>query len=85
MINVVEIVLLKIFNNDSINFPINKFLYLWFTCFEDLYNASISLTNEFMIEEHEFYQMKITIQRKLNELLILLLNTVNLYLFIYLF
>ncbi|ORX84829.1 hypothetical protein BCR32DRAFT_291088 [Anaeromyces robustus] len=75
--NVIEIILLKIFNNDSINFPINKFLYLWFTSFEDLYNASISLTNEFMINENEFYQIKVTIQRKLNELLILLLNTIH--------
>jgi hypothetical protein len=77
MINVVEIILLKILNNDSINFPINKFLYLWFTCFEDLYNASISLTNEFMIEEQEFYQIKVSTQRKLNELLIKLLNIIH--------
>jgi len=81
MINVVEIILLKILNNDSINFPINKFLYLWFTCFEDLYNASISLTNEFMIEEQEFYQIKVSTQRKLNELLIKLLNIVKMNLF----
>jgi len=52
-------------------------MYLWFTCFEDLYNASISLTNEFMIDEREFYQIKISTQRKLNEMLILLLNTVR--------
>jgi len=34
-----------------------------------------------MIDENQFYQIKITIQRKLNEFLILLLNTVYIEIF----